>query len=170
MSFEKFLTQFSVEPKIFRTDFDRKIIKRKVCSFLDKEIITDKAAPPEEQNHNRLAERYCATVVLRLHILMQAELHHKKYWWFSIRRACDVSNLLSTKRLKGVITNPCDLVHCEKVEYCSLVNMFAPAYINYARQEGELKNKWKNKSLTCILIGNCTYTDSLQFLTPCVNK
>ena len=44
--------------------------------------------------------------------------------------------------------------------------MFATAYIKHAREDGADKNKWKTKSLKCILVGKCPYSDSLQFFHP----
>lgn len=44
--------------------------------------------------------------------------------------------------------------------------MFSTAYIRYAREDGEEKNKWQSKTLKCILVGTSSTSDGLLFYHP----
>jgi hypothetical protein len=89
-----------------------------------------------------------------------------KYWFFAIKRACKVSNLLPVKQ-NGKLTTLYELVYSKKVNYHSLLPMFSVAYIKQQQIHGQDKNSWSSKSLNkCILVGKCDKSDSLLFHHP----
>jgi hypothetical protein len=88
-----------------------------------------------------------------------------KYWFFAIKRACEVSNLLPVKR-NGKLTTLYELVYSNKVNYISLLPMFSVVYIKQPKENGQDKSSWSSKSLKCILVGKCDKSDSLLFHHP----
>lgn len=79
-----------------------------------------------------------------------------KYWQFTIRRTCDVRNLLPTKHVQYSVIMTYQLLHVEKGDSHLLILLFSTSYIKYSREEGEEKNKWKSTYLKCILVGTIT--------------
>jgi hypothetical protein len=88
-----------------------------------------------------------------------------KYWYFAIKRACEVSNMMPVKR-SNKITTPCELIYSKKVDYRALFPLFSIAYIRQHCENGQEKNSWSSKSLKCIVIGKCNKLDSLLFYHP----
>eukprot|EP00957_Ditylum_brightwellii_P125000 9528889-Ditylum_brightwellii.AAC.1 len=52
-----------------------------------------------------------------------------QYWWFAIKQACEVKDMLPTSHIKGKITTPYELVYGKKVDYCNLPPLFCTSYI-----------------------------------------
>ena len=88
-----------------------------------------------------------------------------KFWFFALKRACEVCNILPTKHT-NTITTPHELVYNQKVDYRVLFPMFSVAYINKYTQNGKTKNKWEGHSLKCIVIGQCPQSNALLFFHP----
>ena len=84
-----------------------------------------------------------------------------KYWYFGVKQACEVLNMLPLKK-DNKITTPYELVHQKKVDYRDLFAMFVVSYIKNKHESGE-GVKWKDKSLKCIIVGKCPISDSLLF-------
>ena len=87
-----------------------------------------------------------------------------KYWFFGVKRACEVLNMMPIKRFDQ-ITTPFEVVYKKKVDYRTLFPMFSTAYIKQERESGP-GSKWKGRSLKCICVGTCPTSDSLLFYHP----
>eukprot|EP00957_Ditylum_brightwellii_P207774 15354470-Ditylum_brightwellii.AAC.1 len=64
-----------------------------------------------------------------------------QYWWFAIKQACEVQDMLPTSHIKNKVSAPYELVYGEKVDYRDLIPLFSAAYIRHAREEGKQKSK-----------------------------
>eukprot|EP00957_Ditylum_brightwellii_P060182 4571216-Ditylum_brightwellii.AAC.1 len=64
------------------------------------------------------------------------------YWWFAIKRACEMRDILPTQHIRHTTTTPYGQTYGKKVDYPQLFPLFSTAYIRHAREHGEDKNKW----------------------------
>ena len=98
---------------------------------------------------------------------LRAHLLPSKFWWFAVKRATELQNLLPIKK-NGIITTPHELVHGDKVDYHCLFPMFSTAYIRKPKisQGKQTGRKWKSKSLKCIVVGQCPKSDGMLFYHP----
>ena len=79
-----------------RTDFDMKLIGGNVKKgLLDKGIDID-AAPPRQQHKNGLFERSWQSVVKMARNWLSSSALPSQYWWFAVKRATEVANVLPT--------------------------------------------------------------------------
>jgi dUTPase len=162
---QQFVLDCGVPPKQLRTDFDHKLMGGLVAAFLRSQNIPIQASPPYRQHQNGLVESHWQSVVSMARSWLTSSLLPSKYWFFAVKRASEVCNLLPTNHL-STVTTPFELVHRKKVDYRLLFPMFSTAYIKYRRADGSVKNKWSTHSLKCIAVGTCRDSDGLLFYHP----
>ena len=162
----KFLRSVGRIPQLIRTDFDTKLIGEKIENIFLQKNIRLEAAPPHRQHQNGLVERHWRTVVSMARNWLTSSMLPSKYWFFAVKRAVEVCNILPTKHL-DTITTPYELVFKKQVDYRQLFPMFSVAYIKQVRETGgNHKNKWLSQSLKCICVGKCPHSDALLFYHP----
>ena len=151
-----------------RIDFNEKLIGGKVAELIEKENGIDlQATPPKRQHQNGLVERSWQTIVAMSQNWLTSSLLPSKYWWFAVKRATEVLNVLPTTHLKNKIITPHELVFNDKVDYRSLFPLFSTAYIKQnCAKGGKHKNKFLINSLKCILVGADAQSDGLLFYHP----
>jgi deoxyuridine 5'-triphosphate nucleotidohydrolase len=162
---QEFLLTCGPTPEIIRTDFDAKLIRGEVKQFLLSKQITIQASPPYRQHQNGLVERHWQTLVAMTRNWLTSAQLPSKYWFFCIKRACEVLNMLPID-IDGRTTTPFQEMYRTRVDYRNLFPMLAVAYIKQTRAEGIQKSKWKAQTLKCILVGSCKDSDSLLFYHP----
>jgi hypothetical protein len=163
---QKFLLDCGTKPVLIRTDFDYKLMGGEVAKLLTEEQIQVESAPPYHQSQNRLVERHWQTLVNMARNWLTSSQLPTDYWYFAIKRACEVSNIMPTK-VNSKLTTPYELVFQQKVDYRCLIPIFCTSYIKQHRKTGgSHKNKWLNRTLKCILVGKCPKSDSLLFYHP----
>ena len=123
-----------VKPTKIRTDFDKKLMAGSVEKMLIEEKIKLESAPPYRQHQNGLVKRNWQSLVNMSRNWLTSNLLPSKYWYFALRRACEVSNLLPTKHLQNKITTPYKLVFNQKVDYRELFPMFSLACIKLPKR------------------------------------
>ena len=131
---EEFLQICGTTPELIRTDFDSKLIGGKVKQLLRKEKILLQAAPPKHQQQNGLVKRHWAFLVKQARQWLTASLLPSSYWWFAIKCACEINNILKAPHKKENIS-PYQLVTGEKPDYRQLFPMFSVAYMKYAQEK-----------------------------------
>ncbi len=90
-----------------------------------------------------------------------------KYWWFGIKRAIEIMNILPSSHLKHSVKSLHELVFGTKADYRVLFPMFSLAYLKQEREQGGLhKNKFKSRSLKCIIVGSDTKSNGFLFYHP----
>ena len=104
-------------PKIIRTDFDTKLMVGNIEKFLIEEKIGLESSPPYCQHQNGLVERTWQEVVKIARNWMTSNLLPSHYWYFTVKQACKIDNIMPTKHIKNVITTPHELVFGTKVDY-----------------------------------------------------
>ena len=120
---KQFINKCGEKPKLICTDFDPKLFAGDVATYLTDKKIEIEAAPPYRQHQNGLVERSWQTIVnMTRNWLTSAQLP-SKYWYFGVKRACEVLNILPSKK-NGKVTTPYQLVHGKKVDYRNLFPMF----------------------------------------------
>jgi hypothetical protein len=88
-----------------------------------------------------------------------------EYWYFTVKRACEIANIMPTNHLPKS-TTPFELVFGKPADYRQLFPMFSASYIKQAREHGTGKNKWKSQSLKCIAVGKCSDSNGILFYHP----
>ena len=91
---KEFLLVCGPTPEIIRTDFDAKLIRGEVKQFLLDNSIKIQSSPPYRQHQNGLVERHWQTVVAMTRNWLTSAQLPSKYWFFCIKRACEVLNML----------------------------------------------------------------------------
>ena len=164
-AFKKFFLHCGSKPKLVRCDFDPKFMGKHVQKLFQDEKIQLQAAPPRRQHQNGLVERHWASLVKTARTWLTSSLLPTKYWWFAIKRAAEISNILKAPHKETPIS-PYELVTGQKPDYRQLFPMFSIAYMKYAREEKKEGGKWKTQSLKVIAVGTCPNSDSLLFYHP----
>jgi hypothetical protein len=162
---KKFLTDCGTKPSILRTNFDSKLMGGQVGDLLESNKIKVQSSPPYRQHQNGLVERHWQTVVSMARNWLTSSLLPSRFWFFAIKRACEVCNILPTSHMDS-ITTPHTLQFGTKVDLRQLFPMFSVAYIKYPREDGKVKNKWLPKTLKCIVVGKCSISNGLLFYHP----
>ena len=164
---KRFISEVGVKPKTIYTDFDPKLMNGTVAAYLEDNQIIVQAAPPEQQHKNGLVERNWQTLVSMTRNWLRSQLLPSKFWWFGIKRAVELQNVLPIK-LNGIITTPYEATYGRKVDYRCLFPMFSLAYIRTTTQRiaEATGRKWKGKTLKCIVVGKCPKSDGLLFYHP----
>jgi deoxyuridine 5'-triphosphate nucleotidohydrolase len=162
---KQFLRDCGPKPKLLRTDFDHKIMGGDVAELLLQNNIPIQASPPYRQHQNGLVERHWQEVVAMARNWLRQSLLPSQFWYFAIKRACEVSNLLPTSHMQNP-TTPHELVYKKPADYRQLFPMFSTAYIKQVREQGTGKNKWSSQSLKCIVVGQCPDSNGLLFYHP----
>ena len=162
---KEFLLVCGPKPEIIRTDFDAKLIRGPVKQLLTDSHIKIEASPPYRQHQNGLVERHWQTIVAMTRNWLTSAQLPTKYWFFCIKRACEVLNMLPID-IDNRTTTPFQEMYRTKVDYRNLFPMLSVAYIKQTRQDGIQKSKWKSQTLKCILVGSCKDSDSLLFYHP----
>ena len=160
----QFLIDCGQTPKLIRTDFDPKLFGGETKKIFTAAKVKVEAAPPYRQHQNGLVERAWQTVVSMTRNWLTSAQLPAKYWYFGIKRACEVLNMMPIKRFNKV-TTPYESVHGKKPDLRNLFPMFATAFIKRPNEGGE-GAKWKNKALKTILVGQCPNSDSQLFYHP----
>lgn len=162
---QQFLLDCAIKPKLIRTDYDHKLMGGEVAKILKQNQVRVESAPPYRQHQNGVVERQWQTLVNMARNWLTSSMLPAKYWFFAIKRACEVSNMLPVKH-NNKTTTPYELVYHCKVDYRALFPLFSIAYIRQHKENGQDKNKWTSKSLKCILVGKCGKSNSLLFYHP----
>ena len=165
---KKFLKDVKVKPKLIRTDFDFKLMGGKVLELLDDRGIDIETAPPSRQDQNGLVERHWQTIVQMARNWMRSSLLPSTFWWYAIKRAVEVTNILPTSHLnRNKPSTPFEIVFNKKVDYRVLFPMFCTARVRRDKMVGgDHKNKWVGRSMHCILVGTDHKSDGLLFYHP----
>ena len=76
-------------------------------------------------------------------------------------------NILPTSHLKNTVATPHELAFGTKADYRVLFPMFSIAYLKQEREQGGVhKNKFRSRSLKCIIVGSDTKSNGYQFYHP----
>lgn len=161
------LKDCKVKPKVIRTDFDNKFMAGRVAEYIEEEQqVNLEAAPPHRQHQNDLVERAWQTITSMARNWLTSSLLPSKYW-FAIKRAVEVLNIMPSSHLNKTITTPHEVIFSPKVDYRVLVPMFSVAYFKQTWETGgSSKQKNRTKSLKCILVGSDNKSNGLQFYHP----
>ena len=125
----------------------------------------NRSSPPYRQHQNGLVERQWQSILAMSRNWLKSSMLPTKYWYFAVKRAVEISNIMPTKH-KSKITTPYELVYNKKPDYRVLIPMFSIAYIRQHRQNNKDLDSWSSRSLKCILVGTCPQSDGLIFYHP----
>ena len=165
---KRFFKDVKVKPKLIRTDFDNKLMYGMVGKYIQEEKQVDlESSPPYRQHQNGLVERAWQTAVTMCRNWLTSSLLPTKYWWWGIKRSIEIMNILPTSHLRNTVATPHELAFGTKADYRVLFPMFSVAYLKQEREQGGThKNKFRSRSLKCIIVGSDTKSNGYLFYHP----
>jgi hypothetical protein len=159
---KQFLIDVNGICKAIRTDFDMKLIGGRVKEFLIEKQIDIDAAPPRQQHKNGLVERSWQSVVKMARNWLASSALPSQYWWFAVKRATEVANILPTFHLgDDNPTTPHEMFYGEKPDLRNLIPMFTVTWVNRPTS-----NKFESRSLKCIIVGRDSRSNGYLFHHP----
>jgi hypothetical protein len=164
---QQFLLDAGRKPRLIRTDFDHRLIGGTTKTFLLNQQVKIEAAPPRRQHQNGLIERHWQNIVVIARNWLKSELLPSTFWFFAVKRAVEVLNILPVVTKEGLVYTPYERTYGKKVNFRNLFPMFSKAYIKISTEQGGGHlNKYKTQSLKVICVGKCPKSDSLLFYHP----
>jgi hypothetical protein len=97
-------------PKLFHSDFDKKLIGGKALRWIQEAISRIIAAPSNRQSSNGLVERTWQTLVRMARAYITEKQVGREYWFHAIKNAARMCNQVPG-RLGRKLTTPFELVH-----------------------------------------------------------
>ena len=95
---------------------------------------------------------------------MKLQLLPSLFWFFAVKQAVEVSNMLPVETKQGEIYTPYECTYQRKVDFRNLFPMFSKAYIKMHREKGgKHKDKFKSQKVQMICVGKCPKLDSYIF-------
>ena len=161
---QKFSIDIQTFPKCIRTDFDHKLMGRKIEMFATENHCTIESAPPEHQSINGLCERNWRTLLKMARSWLASSLLPNKFWYFALQRAAEVSNYIPIK-VDNILTTPHELAYKCKPDMRNIFQLFAVAYITQSDQ-----HSYNNQTIRTILVGRSPKTNTLLFYHPQTQK
>ena len=161
---QKFFLDLGRTPKLFRTDFDHKLMGSAVEKLLTQHNCRLESAPPELQNQNGICERNWRSILVMARSWLASSLLPNSFWWFALKRATEVSNYIPL-RVDGKITTPHQLVYGQKVDLRNIFPMFSVAYTSY-----KSAHSYDNQTVRTIVVGRSDHTNTLLFYHPSTKK
>ena len=162
---KQFINECGPAPKVIRTDFDSKLMGGDIQHFLREQKVRIESSPPYRQHQNGLVERHWQSMVSMARNWLTQSMLPVKYWFFAIKRAAEVMNMMPIK-IDTLLTTPHEAAYQTKPDYRTLIPIFCLAYIRQHRSVIKESNKWSTKTLKCILVGQCPKSDGLLFYHP----
>ena len=104
--------------------------------------------------HEKL-DCYTSDISIAVQALLPSE-----YWWFTFKRATEVSNYIPL-RVDGKLTTPHELVCNKKPDLRHLLPLFAVSYPSY-----ESPHSTDTQTTRAILVGKSNSTNSYEFYCP----
>jgi deoxyuridine 5'-triphosphate nucleotidohydrolase len=164
---QQFLLDAGPVPRLIRTDFDHRLIGGQTRQFLLDSKVKIEAAPPRRQHQNGLIERHWQNITTMARNWLKSQLLPSHFWFFAVKRAVEISNILPVETKEGLIYTPYERAYGKKVDYRNLFPMFSKTYIKVTTEQGgSHKNKFKTQSLKTICVGKCPKSNSLLFYHP----
>ena len=164
---EQYLVDAGTKPRLIKTDFDHRLIGGKTRKYLLNRGVKVEAAPPRRQHQNGLIERHWQNIVTMARNWMGHQLLPSIFWFFAVKRAVEVSNMLPVETKQGEIYTPYERTYKRKVDFCNLFPMFSKAYVKIHREKGgKHNNKFNSQTVQMICVGKCPKSDSFIFYHP----
>ena len=100
---------------------------------------------------------------------LTSHLLPSKFWWWSLKRATELSNYLPIK-IDNKLTTPHEEVYKVKPDYRNILPQFSIAYLNRVRDGNIDRKSTDSHSIRAILIGRDPKSAAFQFLRPGTKK
>ena len=130
----------------------------------DQSVVT--GAPAGRQNQNGLPEikwRHVMTMVYNWHT---SNYLPRKFWYFALKMAAQVSNYIPILLENGQWTTPHEQKYCTKLYWRNLVPMFSLVYICRNRYSNKQRATADSQSIMGICVDNNPKSDGLLFYLP----
>lgn len=164
---QQFPLNIGSKPRLIRTNFDHKLIGGQTRKMLQNKGIKIEASPPRRQHQNGLVERHWQNIVAMARNWLKSHLLPSSFWFFSVKQAVEIANILPVESKSGVIYTPHERAYKKKVDFRCLFPMFSKAYVKIeTEQGGGHLQKFKSQTIKTICVGKCPKSDSLLFYHP----
>ena len=143
---KQLVTDIGRNPGKLVTDYDHKLMGKKITEYLNDINCKIESAPPKHQHQNGLVERNWRSVIRMARSWLNSSLLPSSFWFYAIKRAVEVSNYLPVT-LRGQITTPFELAHHVKpnIQIQILLPIFSIAYIDKPSDSNNIRENFANK-------------------------
>ena len=167
--FKDFIAELGFTPARFICDCDRKLFGKKIRNFLINKGSIITATPGGRQSQNGLCESNWKTIVKMTRSWIASALLPPQFWWYAIKRACEVTNYVPIK-VNGEITTPFKLTYNTKPDLRNLVPFFSVVYLRSYREGKSNFVQTSPHSIRTICVGRAPDAKSLLFYHPSTYK
>ena len=100
---------------------------------------------------------------------LTSHLLPSKFWWWSLKRATELSNYLPVK-IDNTLTTPHEQVYNIKPDYRNILPQFSIAYLNRIRDGDTDRRSTDSHTIRAVLIGRDPKSAAFQFYHPGTKK
>ena len=97
-------------PKVLYTDFDPKLLSKKITTWYNNNNCTILAAPPGQQHQNGLVERTWKTLSCMARAYINDKQMPRSFWFWAVKHASRAHNVFPIK-FNDTLTTPFELVY-----------------------------------------------------------
>ena len=135
---QQLVTDIWLNPAKIVTDYDHKLMWKKVSEYLNDIRCKIESTPPKHQHQNGLVECNWRSVVQMARSCLNFALLPSFFWFYAIKRAVEGSNYLSVTP-RGQVTTPFKLGHHVKKDIRTLLPMFSITYIGKPSNSNDVR-------------------------------
>ena len=157
---QKFCNELGFVPRKFVSDCDHKLFSLTIQKWLLENNSSATVASEGKQRQNGLCERNWRTVLRMARGWIASSLLPASFWWYSMKRAVEVSNYLPVKINNSYSTPHC-LAFSEKPDLRNLLSLFVVAHIRrYHDENNKRLTNTDVHSTSAILLGRAEHSPS----------
>ena len=128
---------------------------KSIQQYLNDSKSTITSTPSGKQRQNGLCESNWRSILRMSRGWLTNNLMPTDFWWFSLKRATEVSNYVPLK-VNNIITTPHKLAFQVKPDARNLFPIFSVSYLRKTRDAETDRETFHSQSLRAIVVGRCT--------------
>lgn len=156
-------------PKQIYSDFDPKLLSKKVRTFCHENNSIIHACPHSQQNQNGSCERRWQTFTRMARSYLNDMRIPRSYWYWAIRHANRVTNVIPVK-LKTLLTTPYELVYSKNPDYRMLFRLFSTTYFSRLKDSTISRTLAQAHTMQGIGVGYSEIANGMEIYNPFTKK
>jgi len=162
------------KPRRMLADRDFRLIGGEVATFLEASDPDDPnsiqshaaGAPAGRQNQNGLSEIRWKNILNMVRNWMTSNLLPFEFWYFGLRYAVQVTNMMPVTLVDGTLSTPFELAYGVKPDWRNLLPLFSIAYVKRFRDGDTHRKSPYCQTIKGICVGNDSKSDGKLFYIP----
>ena len=152
-------------PRLLYTDFDPKLLSKKVTTWYNSQNGMILAAPPEQQDQNGLVKRTWQTISTMARAFINDKQMPRSFWFCAIKHASRVQNIFPIK-YEDKLTTSHELVYKTKPDYRQLFRLFSTTYFSHHKDNTKERSNLQAHTLAGIAVSWSDVANGLQVYNP----